>query len=150
MRQRSDMTVSRARISFAGIAVGSFALLLALVHFWAGPFSPQPSLEKVVADKADAIRDATIAAMKGEKVEAEVATSKMDLDQVLNLAAAVLGGLAIILGVIGFAKREPLRVAGGAAVLGAGAIAFQFAAVALAAIILAILIAAVISQLGIG
>ena len=48
---------------------------------------------------------------------------------------------------MGFAKHEPVRVAGGAAVLGAGAIAFQFAALAVGAIIVAILIAAVISQL---
>ena len=42
-------------------------------------------------------------------------------------------------------------MAGGAAVLGGGgAIAFQFAVIALGAIVLAILIAAVLSQIGIG
>ena len=43
-----------------------------------------------------------------------------------------------------------MRVAGGAAVLGGSAIAFQFAVVALGAVVLAILVAAVLSQIGIG
>ena len=61
-----------------------------------------------------------------------------------------MGGLAIILGVFGFAKKESARVAGGAALLGGVAMAFQFAVMALGAIIVAILVAAVISQIGIG
>ncbi|MDX1571775.1 MAG: hypothetical protein R3200_14940, partial [Xanthomonadales bacterium] len=71
-----------------------------------------------------------------------------DTDQLVSIGTAVLGGLAIILGVIGFARKESWRAASGAAVLGGGAIAFQFAALALAAIVLAILVAAVLSQLG--
>jgi len=74
----------------------------------------------------------------------------MDTDKILNLGTAILGGLAIILGVLSYARKEPLRVAGGAAVLGAGAIAFQFAAVALGIIVLVILVSAVLSQIGIG
>ena len=91
----------------------------------------------------------TSAALKGEEPAAPVKPSSMDIDQIVGLATAVLGGLAIILGVFGFAKKEPLRVAGGAAVLGGSAIAFQFAVIALGAIVLAILISAVLSQIGI-
>jgi hypothetical protein len=58
-----------------------------------------------------------------------------------------MGGLAIILGVIGYATREPLRVAGGSVVLGGAAIAFQFAVLALGAIMLAIMVAAVLGQI---
>jgi len=134
---------------FTGIGLGAIALLLAVVHFWAGPFSPQPTLEQTVAEKAVSIKDATIAALKGEEQRAPIKRSSMDTDQIIALATAVLGGLAIILGVFGFAKKEPLRVAGGAAVLGGSAIAFQFAVIALGAIVLAILIAAVLSQIGI-
>jgi len=136
--------------SFTGIGLGAIALLLAVVHFWAGPFSPQPTLEQTVAEKAVSIKKATIAALKGEEPSAPIKRSSMDADQIIALATAVLGGLAIILGVFGFAKKEPLRVAGGAAVLGGSAIAFQFAVLALGAIVLAILIAAVLSQIGIG
>jgi len=143
------MEESTSKLGFIGIAVGAAALLLVLVHFWAGPFSPQPTLESTVAGKAVVIRDATVAALKGEEVIEYVAPSEMNLDKALDISGSVLGGIAVILGVLGFAKKESTRVAGGAAVLGAGAIAFQFAALAVGAIIVAILIAAVISQLGI-
>lgn len=144
------MDKQRSVISFTGMAFGAIALLLAVVHFWAGPFSPQPTLEQAVAEKAISIKEATIAALKGEEAKAPVKPSSMDTDQIVGLATAVLGGLAIILGVFGFSKKEPLRVAGGAAVLGGSAIAFQFAVIAIGAIVLAILIAAVLSQIGIG
>jgi len=144
------MAEATSKLGFIGIAVGATALLLVLVHFWAGPFSPQPTLESTVAEKAVAIRDATVAALKGEEVREYVPPSEMNLDKALDISGAALGGIAVILGVLGFAKKESSRVAGGAAVLGAGAIAFQFAALAVGAIIVAILIAAVISQLGFG
>jgi hypothetical protein len=143
------MEKSRISIGFTGIGIGAFALLMAIVHFLAGPFSPQPSLETIVAEKAVAIKNATIAALKGEKVEEKVSPSNPNLDGGLRIATGVLGGLAIILSVVSFARKESLRVAGGAAVLGGATVAFQFAVIALGAIIGAILIAAVISQIGI-
>jgi len=56
------MEESASKTGFIGIASGSAALLLALVRYWAGPFSPLPALESTVAEKAVAIRDATVAA----------------------------------------------------------------------------------------
>ena len=143
------MEEGRSTIGFIGIAAGAVALLMAIVHFWMGPLSTQPSVEKTVAEKAVAIKNATIAALKGEEVEEKAAPRSIDLDQAVRTATSVLGGLALILGVVSFAKRAPLRVGGGAAFLGGAAIAFQFAVIALGAILLAILIGAVISQIGI-
>ena len=143
------MENSRHTVGFTGIGVGAIALLVAIVHLWAGPFSPRPSLEKTVAEKAVAIKNATIAALKGEKIEEKAQPNEIDFDRGLTIATGVLGGLAVILGVVSFAKRESIRVASGAAVLGGAAIAFQFAVLAIGAIFLAILIAAVISQIGI-
>lgn len=143
------MEENRSTIGFIGIAVGAIALLGAIVHFWIGPLSPQPSLERTVAEKAVAIKNATIAALNGEEIEEKAFPRSIDLDQGARIATGVLGGLAVILGVVSFATREPLRVGGGAAFLGGAAIAFQFAVIALGAIVLAILIAAVISQIGI-
>ena len=144
------MEKEKSTISFIGISVGAIALMVALVHFWAGPFSPQPTLEQTIAEKAVAIKEATLSALKGEEPSVPIQTKSYDLDEILGIVTAVLGGFAIILGVIGYAKKEPARVAGGAAVLGGGAIAFQFMALALGAIIIAILIAAVLGNLGIG
>jgi len=145
------MESEKSTISFFGIGVGALALMLALIHFWAGPFSPQPTLEQTIAEKAVSIRDATVAALKGETVEAqEPVGPKYDLDRILSIVTAALGGIAVVLAVIGIALKEPIRVAGGAAALGAGAIAFQFFAVALGLIALVILISAVLGSLGIG
>lgn len=142
------MNENRSTIGFIGIAVGAMALLLAIVHFWTGPFSPQPSVERTVAEKAVAIKNATVAALKGEQIEEEASPRTIDLDQWLRGATSVLGGLALILGVVSVANREPLRVGGGAAFLGGAAIAFQFAVIALGALVLAILIGAVLTQIG--
>jgi hypothetical protein len=35
---------SRHTVGFIGIGIGAIALPLAIVHLWAGPFSPQPTL----------------------------------------------------------------------------------------------------------
>lgn len=133
-------------LSFIGIALGAGALLLALVHFWAGPLSPQPPVEKSVAEKAVAIRDATLAALRGEDAPApEPPRASYDLDRIASLATAVLGGLAVILAVVGYALKEQPRVAGGAAVLGIAALAYQFALLALGVFLIVALVSAVLN-----
>lgn len=141
------MSQNRPKIGTVGIAIGALALLLALFHFYAGPFSAQPDLEQTIAEKAVAIRDATVAALKGKEIPNKSWTSKWDADKLIDVITALFGGLAIVLGICGYARKESLRFAGGAAVLGAGAIAFQFAAIALGAIVFAIILAIVLSQL---
>lgn len=143
------MSSPSTTISTFGLIVGALALLAAIVHFWAGPFTPQPTLEQSVAEKAVAIKNATIAALKGEEVAPEPTARRYDLDDGLRIGTAVLGGLAIILGVVAFARHESWRAAAGAAALGGAAIAFQFAALALGMIVVAILIVGVLSQIGI-
>ena len=143
------MSQSSTKFGFIGIAIGSIALLLALVHFWAGPFSPQPTLETTVAEKAASIKNATIKALKGEEYR-ETYKSNWDADKIANVATAILGGLAFILSILAFAKQEPMRVAAGGAALGVSAIAFQFIAMYAMALLVVILIAAVLSSIGIG
>ncbi|MBF0235534.1 MAG: hypothetical protein HQK65_21235 [Desulfamplus sp.] len=143
------MNQSPTKFGFIGIAIGSIALLLALVHFWAGPFSPQPTLETKVAEKAASIKNATIKALKGEEYR-ETYKSNWDADKITNVSTAVLGGLAFILSILAIAKQEPTRVAAGGAALGVSAIAFQFIAMYAMALLVVLLIAAVISGLGIG
>jgi len=118
---------------------------MVLVHFYAGPFSPQPTFEQSVAESAASIRDATVAALRGEEAPPPQRRA-IDVDTIFSTGAAVLGGLAVILAVIGFAAKESSRVSLGAAALGVLAIAFQFAVVAIGAILFAIVLAAVISS----
>lgn len=95
-----------------------------------------------------AIKNATIAAIKGERIEEEVAPRRIDLDHGVRIITSDVGGLALILGIVCFAKGSRF-VSEGAAFLGGAAIAFQFAVIALGAIVLAILIGTVLSQIGI-
>ena len=139
----------RPILGFFGIGAGAIALMLAIVHFWAGPFSPQPTLEQSVAETAVAIRDATMAALRGEEIATQQ-ESGWDLDKLAMTSTGVLGGLAIILAVVGFAFGEPMRVGAGGVILGSAALAFQFAIVALGALIFCVLVAAVLGELGIG
>ena len=141
------MDRTKSKIGIIGVLIGSIALSLALFHFYGGPLSPQPKLEQTIAEKAVAIRDATVAVLKGKGIKKESWTSKWDADKIIDVIIALLGGTAIIAGIFAFIRKESLRVAGGAAVLGGGAIAFQFAALALGAIVVAIILSAVLSQL---
>lgn len=148
-KENGIMSQSSTKFGFTGIAVGGIALLLALVHFWVGPFSPQPTLETTVAEKAASIKNATIKALKGEEYR-ETYKVSWDADKFVNVSTAVLGGLAFILSILAFARQEPKRVAAGGAALGVSAIAFQFLAMYAMALLVVLLIAAVLSGLGFG
>lgn len=137
----------RNKLGYTGLAFGAAALLLALVHFWAGPFSPQPTLETVIADKAAAIRDSAIKALKGEEYR-EVVVNPWHADRITQLTVAVMGALAIILGLIAYIQKAPRRLAGGAAILGAGAIGFQMFTIYVAVILIIVLISVVLSEIG--
>lgn len=143
------MSQNPTKFGFIAIAVGGIALLLALVHFWAGPFSPQPTVETTVAEKVASIKNATIKALKGEKYRKTYKAS-WNADKIINVSTAILGGLAFILSILAFAKQEPTRIAAGGAALGVSAIAFQFIAMYAMALLVVLLIAAVLSGLGIG
>lgn len=133
-----------------GIVFGGLALMLALVHFWGGPFSPQPTMETVVAEKAASLRQAAIDAFNGKSVVETTYKKKIDADSIINIVTAVLGGIALILGVVSFAQDEPIRVAGGAAILGVSAIAFQFIAMVVMIMLAILLIGVVLSSIGVG
>ncbi|GAB4114363.1 MAG: hypothetical protein Tsb0027_02960 [Wenzhouxiangellaceae bacterium] len=142
------MSEQKPWISAAGIGVGALGLLLAVVHFWAGPFTPQPSLERTIAEKVVAIKDATVAALQGEALPDTVPeTDGVDADEVVRIAVPVLAALAVILGVIGFAMKEPGRVSIGAVALGGSTFAFQFAGLVLGAIVLTLFITALLGEI---
>ena len=143
------MIQESSKLGFIGIGFGAVALVLAIVHFWAGPFSPQLTLEQTIAKKAVAIKKATLAVLKGKKVEPTIQNTPWDLDRTIDVITPLLGSFAVIFGVLSLANKESLRVASGAGILGGLAIAFQFATLALGAIIVVILVAVVLSQIGI-
>ena len=139
--------VVSSKCSFLRIGIGAIALLMALYHFWAGPFSPQPTLEEIVVDKAVSIKEKTIARLIRKEPEKPEVRLPMNADDKMQLTTAILGGLAVIFGVVGIAFKNPLRIAGGSIFLGAFAIAFQFAAYAVGMLVVAILVSAVVYKL---
>lgn len=124
------------RLATIGMVLGGIALLIAVVHFWAGPFNPSPPIEQVVADKVVAIRDLTLAKLQGKKLPPMDAASKWDADRITLVTSSVLGTLAIILSAFAFSRRENIRACYSAAALGVAAIAFQFVIMALGLIII--------------
>lgn len=133
----------------AGICVGGLALILTLVHFWIGPLAPEPSLEEAVTDAARSIKDAAVAAWKGEEVEAE-RRSGFNIDKGLDAVSVALAGVAMVLGILGFARREPLRAPLSAVFLGVCALALEFAFWAFGALLIAAVVLFVSSLLGLG
>lgn len=140
---------TRYILSWTAFALGALALLASIIHFWAGPIDPPPSLEHVVADRAVAIRDATVARLAGREAPAPEATQRSwSNDRMLTVTVVTLGALSLVLAVAGFARGEPRRVAVGAAFLGASAIAFQLFTVVLGVIVVLVLVALVLGALG--
>ena len=111
--------------------LGLLALGSAFYHHVAGPIDPAPPIEEVIADKVVKIREAVISGIKGVKYESEVGYGSWNKDRILYGAIMVIGFSAIVLGMLGFIRREDRVLSGSAAVLGGAAIAFQFLALAL-------------------
>lgn len=130
------MGSKKSKYGRIGIAVGGGAFLLGLVHFWAGPFSPEPTIEMVLAEKSGSIWGSALDVLKGKESIQQQQTVQWDKDKVVEVVTAVFGGLAFVLGVFGYAAKESLRIVGVATALGINAIAFQF--IGTQAVILAI------------
>ena len=141
---------AKSKLGSIGVWLGSIGLLLALLHFWAGPFStkPRPSLEDYVAEKAVAIKRATLDALQGKQAVASDQKSVWDLDKATWVVTALLGGMAIVLAAFSFIYREPQRVAGTAAVLGIVTIGFQYVAMYMMILLALWFILSVINSLG--
>jgi len=138
-----------ARPTFGTLAVvlGCLAFAGVVGHFFAGPVDPPPPLEVSIAEKAANIRDATVAALKGEAYEARSTEVPRTLDDYMTYGFVALGVSAIILAVIGFVRHERIRPLVAGAGLGALAISFQFMIVLFFAVLGALLLSAVIDKL---
>ena len=130
----------RAFLGFIGIGFGATALMTVLVHLWAGPVLPEDSLEVVVSKKAEAIRDAVVATVKGAAAKG-VEPAAPDIDWLIGLGVVVAAVLSIVLGVVSFARNEPNRVGASAVFLGLSAVAFQMSGVTIGIMTVIVLLA---------
>ena len=136
--------------SIIGLCLGSLSLLLALFHFWAGPFAPQPTLEKSMTEVVSSLKNAAENVVKGIDAPDETIKKSWTIDDIIDVIIPMLGGLAIILALIGFAIKEPGRIAIGGIVLGASGIIFQLVAMLAVGLLVILLIYVVLATLGIG
>ena len=129
------------------VIIGFVSFAAVVGHFFAGPFDPPPPVEISIAEKAVEIRDATVAALKGEEYDASSDRRPRTLDDYLTYSFISLAVLAILMAVIDFVRHERLRPGFAGAALGGLAIAFQFATMVFIGLLCAIVLAAVIGQL---
>lgn len=111
-------------LGWTGFVAGAAALILGLVVFWAGPFAPQQSAGVTLGELAAEIARSATRAAAGQEQPAAVAPAR-NVDDYLKTAIAVLAGLAIVLGMASFIRREGKRAAMAGITLGGLAIGFQ-------------------------
>lgn len=129
------------------VILGFLAFSAIVGHFFAGPIDPPPPIEVSIAEKAASIRDATVAALKGEEYEAESKARPRTLDDYLTGSAIALALAAILMSVISFIRHERWRPAVAGAALGGMAITFQFAIILFFGLLFALILGAVIDKL---
>jgi hypothetical protein len=142
----AEVSFSHNRFGFSAMVLGAAALVMVVLHFWAGPLAPQKSVERTIAEIA-----VNISREVARVVRDKPAVTKprvWNIDDTIRLAGAALAVLALILAAVGFVRREDFRPAVMGASLGGAAIAFQFVMwLALAALGL-VLLWIVVSNLG--
>lgn len=114
----------RSWSGLSGLAAGACALLLALFLHSAGPLEPQPTIGQSIGEIAADISKSALRGLKGDP-QPEPQARPWSLDRAVATAAYLLGGLAIVLGGIGFILKENRRLAFGAIGFGGLAIGFQ-------------------------
>ena len=130
-----------------GFALGAIALLLVLTVFWAGPFAPQQDVTVTIGEATADIAKAAARKFVGMS-QPEATPTPWNIDRALKLVAALLAGMAIVLGLTSFIRRETWRPAAGAVALGIGAIAFQYVTWLVLALIGTLLLFAIIQSFG--
>ncbi len=143
----NEQVEKKSTFGIIAVILGFIAFAAVVGHFFAGPIDPPPPVEVSIAEKAVEIRDATVAALKGEEYEAEPEVRPKTLDDYLTLGFMGIAALAILMGVIGFIQHERLRPSIAGAALGGLAITFQFAVVLFMALLFALILGAVLEQL---
>jgi len=144
------MEDTRSRqLGICALVLATLALVIAVTHITAGPFAPQKPVETSIAETAVAIKKAAIAAMTGGQSEpAAPARPSFDIDKKLRLGTNFLAGLALLVAIFAFARREQPEPAAAGFVLGTGVLLVSVFHWALLLICGTLLLIAIIGNLG--
>ena len=144
------MTSSAVRSRHFGIIgsiIGLLALTAAVIPHWVLPMIyPPPPADKVIVDTGHRLKDRLIARAKGVEYQAphQERSAGARLSGDLSAGAVALGLFAIAFSVFSLIRREEKLLAGVAATLGVGAIAFEFSFFVIGTLILIAIIYAVV------
>ena len=138
------------RFGTIGTIVGLLALIAAVMPHWIIPMIyPPPPVDQLIVDTGHRLKQRLIARVKGIEYQAPQ-REKSDAErwnERLAVGAVSFGLLAIAFAVCSLLFREEKLLAGVSAALGAGAIAFELAIVAIGALILIAIIYFVMNHL---
>ncbi len=143
----TDNASTASTFGLSSVALGFLAFAAIVAHFFYGPIDPPPPVEVSLAETAANIRDATVAALKGEDYEAEATVRPKTLDDYLTYGFIGMAVVAILLAVVAFIRHEPIRPSIAGAALGGLAITFQFAVIVFFGLMFAIMLGAVLDKL---
>ncbi|WP_420863607.1 hypothetical protein [Algirhabdus cladophorae] len=134
-----------------GFFVGAAAILLVLIHFWAGPFAPQQPAGVTLGELAgDIAKNAARKAIGLDPAEQDLIPQVWDIDRYLEIIAPILAGLAGIFGVAGLVCNEKWRFSGAAILFAVVAVVFQLFAFTILMLVGVLLIYAILSSLNLG
>ena len=99
----AQLSFSQNKFGMAGMLCGCAALIVVVLHFWAGPLAPQKTLERSLAETAVNFAKEVVRVAKDKP--AEVQRKEWDADDTVTVAGAALATLAILLAVFGFVRH---------------------------------------------
>lgn len=137
----------RSPWAVTGLVVGVLALVTAQAHFWLGPLEPPPSAGEQIADGIAEIREGLQAGLRGEPL-AEREEETVGPDALLRGSTSIAAGLAMLVGLLGFVRREDRRLALGAMALGGLTLLWSMALLAAAIVIVVAIVACGVAVLG--
>lgn len=117
--------LSQNKFSSLGMLLGTIALILGILHFSLGPFSPKPTLQTVVAGQVSAVKKGLIAGITGKQTTAETDKKTVDIDKVIRNTGIVTAVIALGLAFIGGMRKENRWGITGALVFAGGTLMFH-------------------------
>ena len=135
------------KFSAIGLVIALFIMLVSVTSPWiVETFAPAPPIEEQAVAKILNFKDKLARGLKGEQIES--AKSEFSFISILNLIVVLFGAIAVILGIIGFVKKENFRMSSAAITVGASAILFQYFLMLAAAILVIAIVVAFIQSGG--
>jgi len=139
------------RLGIAGLVIGMLAMVGAFTSPWiVDLLEPEPRpIEEVAADAAVRIKERITSKLKGEAdAPAAARDDGRNWSSIVSVTVIGAGVLAACIGVVGFVRRDDIRLSGATISLGVAAAVFQFVLLLAAAILVILLIGIILAALG--